>query len=661
MLFNQEKALVAWNNDNLDTYHDVIVSFDYARFSRRNIPSGGFCVVFFSSKQDVPTIGGPGASLGYLPSSQSDYCFNRGYEGFVGATLGVGFDLNGEFGLKNNLVDGLDTPITNSCSIRGSETENYKYYTTSKNFASTPKRISIADTLDSDDPIQYKSVRIIISKAFSNIEVQIKNREDTEFYTVLNQRIPVKRRTAVRIGITHTSTDSYTRFVLKNFNVAGFPGVVADPELDDCATINTVNNIQGNTIVSANDFCAVPVNGNVHVYEVRGGSFSLKQLIQEESDAYLLGGNERFLFLNKTNTYEVDVYYKASNNFLKIQTIDLYGDVSFDIGEDLIGGYPTCADTNSRFLVVGNNKNVFVWQFFTGVGTFGVFGYTQTLSYDISGGIGYSVQIDGTKMLTGGGKPRLTGRINSFVNAYEYNGIIWDDEPKQTIISPITGNIYDEFGTSISMQGNEAIIGSPNERRRNRETLGHGEAYHYVYVTNRQRGRKEWRSAMGLGTFFNIDTPGGNLGTSVNFLGNYLLVSAPYENYHFPPDKVFEDKPNAGRVYLFRKSSVGTFTQSAILAPDPFRVKENMYFGRYVGFLGRVAAVVGVPYKNNLLVAAELDVYKIGCIFDLPPRHLPISIDSIALYDSSGYTIDISSFTYLQLLEKQFNTGNNLQ
>lgn len=651
MLFNPEKALIAWNNDNLDTYHDIVVSFDFARYSTANIPQGGFCVVFFESSQDVPTIGGPGASLGYTPNSQSDYCFNRGYQGFRGGFLGVGFDLNGEFGIKTDLVDGLDFPTQNSVTLRGSESENYKHISTSKNLVFTPVKFLVADKLNSLDGVKFRTIRIIASKAFTEIQVQVKNEKDKEFYTVLTTKLPIRKRTGVRVGITNIEVDGYTKFELKNFNVAGFPGVVSEPDLRDCATIIDAGTVQGKTIVSGEDFCAVPIQDSVGVYEIRDGSFSLRQFIQEEGPAFLIGGNDRFLFLNKKDTYEVDIYFKSGGSFLKTQTIDVLNEV-FDVPEPLFGGFPECADTDNRFLIIGNKKNVFVYQFFTGISTFGQFSYLQTITDHPSGDVGYSVQIDNGKILTGGGKERLSGRTNSFVASYLYNGIAWDVDPAQTIVSPVSGNIYNEFGYSISMQGNEAIIGSPNERRRNRETLGHGDAYHFVYANNRRTGRREWRNAMALGNTFNIDCPGANFGTSVSFLGNNLLVSAPYENYLFPPDSSVEDNPNAGRVYLFRKSAGGTFSQAAILAPDPFRVKPYMFFGREVGFLGRGAAVVTVPY-NSPLQSSEIDVYKVGCVFDLPPAHLPINIKSIALYDSSGYTIDIETKTYLQLLDTQ--------
>ena len=97
MFFNEEKNIAFFNKQSLDTYHEIVVSFDYARYSRENVPTGGFALTFFRSNFDKPKGGGPGFALGYLPSDETDYCKLDGYRGLNGAVLGVGFDLNGRF------------------------------------------------------------------------------------------------------------------------------------------------------------------------------------------------------------------------------------------------------------------------------------------------------------------------------------------------------------------------------------------------------------------------------------------------------------------------------------------------------------------------------------------------------------------------------------
>jgi hypothetical protein len=215
----------------------------------------------------------------------------------------------------------------------------------------------------------------------------------------------------------------------------------------------------------------------------------------------------------------------------------------------------------------------------------------------------------------------------------------------------VSGNPFNEFGYKIALQGNEAIISAPNEFRRNFNTVGHGEVYHYVLTTRRGSSGRQWRAAMELGSFYRLDTMAGNFGTSLAFLGNGLVVSAPYENYHYPPDFSYEKNPNAGKMYIFRKNSGGTFSQAAIVNPDPEKIVPNMYFGRYVGLFNDVGAIATVPYRDDL-VQGEVGFFKIGCVFDVPPRHLEIPPESISLYDNSGYVIDIETFTNVTLINK---------
>lgn len=656
MLFNPEKNFVTWNTENLDTYHDIIVSFDYSRYAIDLEPQGGFAVVFFESTVEVPTPGGPGYSLGYTPSDNKDYCYQSGYNGLEGAFLGIGFDGIGEFGLKTNLIDGLNSNIPNSCTVRKSQFENFGHLATSKDFFFTPAKMLIADKINSEQEIQFKTIKIIISRAFTDIEVQVKREKDLSFTTVLNTKLPLKPRTAVRVGITNTFIDSYTRFDLKNFNVAGFPGKIADPIITDCVQTEFLGDfVQGNTVVSSDKFYAVPVGGSVSVFELRNGKFVTTQTIQEPSPVYLLGGNERFLFLNPENTYDVEVFYRLSNSFYKTQTINLKNEVDSIYKEQLL--YPICADTDNKELVIGDGEKVYVFEYSTGFSTFGFFNYTETLTDHPSGFIGRSVQVDRGKVLTGGGnKKRFDNeRFNSFVACYENNGLGYLGNNVQDITSPISGNPYNEFGQTIALQGNEAIIASPNEYRRYTDTAGMGEVYHYVFTRKRGQGQvgREWRPAMELGGFYRLNTVGGNLGTHLSFLGNNLIVSAPYEMYHFL-FKDIEDNPNVGRVYLFRKNRGGTFSQAAIVSPAngsgdqvPLRIEKDMYYGRFVGLYGNLGAAALVPFKD-VFRRGEIDFLKVGCVFDIPPPHLPIGEDSYSLVDSSGYIIDIDENTYMQ-------------
>lgn len=653
----KEKNLVVWNTQDLDTYHDIIVSFDYARYATSSEPTGGFALVFFESNLEVPNMGGPGSALGYTPSKEKDYCYRNGHTGFSGGFLAAGFDTNGEFGLSGSEVNGLTRGILNSISIRSSESLKYEHIATSKNLLFTSKKFFIDEKIQDESEIRFKTVRVILSNACTSVKVQIKYEDEVEFLTVLEAKIPVRVRTAVRAAVTNTMLASDTQFILKNFNVAGFPGVVTDPELTDCLqTTSLFNNIPGKSFVSGNDFCAVPVLNGVNIYRLIDNRFNLTQSFRGNIEKpVLIGGSDNFLFVSEENTYNVHVYYKISKNFIKTQIINIQQDTQ-DINNITEIPYPSCAHADNRTLVIGNDNSVFVYRYSTSLSRFGLFKYEQTINPTISGNIGYDVQISGDNLLTGGGMPRLTGRIDSYVAFYEYNGLFFPiDTPTQFITSPLTGNRYNEFGKCIQLLGNEAVISSPNEFRRRRNTPGHGEVFHYVFArkklnsTSTSKKGREWRPAMELGSFNNLNTPAGNFGTSISLRGNTLIVSAPYEAFKTYEDSTIEDKFNVGRVYIFRKTKGGTFAQAAIITPNFFRSKTNMNFGRYVGLVGSKSAVVGIPYKDEELLG-EIDFYKVGCIFDLPPEHIEVSEDVISLYDSAGFNNTIETYDYMQLL-----------
>jgi hypothetical protein len=250
MFFNEDKNIAFFNRQALDTYHEIVVSFDYARYNYNDVPTGGFGIVFFDAAFNKPREGGPGLALGYLPSSEKQYCKQEGYAGLNGAKLGIGFDLNGVFGLRGANYDGTNTPTPNSVSIRLGTEDNFKYVATSKNFLNTPFKIKVGESLNPGDQIYYNSVRVIITNGFTKVTVQIKDKKSKNFYTVLETNIPIKRRTAVRVALTSTVEDDTTQFDIKNFNVAGFPGEPAPPLFEDCIqTFDLGGYAQGNTIV----------------------------------------------------------------------------------------------------------------------------------------------------------------------------------------------------------------------------------------------------------------------------------------------------------------------------------------------------------------------------------------------------------------------------
>jgi hypothetical protein len=656
MFFNEDKNIAFYNNQALDTYHEIIVSFDYARYSKNGIPSGGFSVSFYRSSFDRPRGGGPDFSLGYLPNKQSEYCRLGGYPGLEGAMLAVGFDSIGNFSVATDQYNGLSRPTPNTVTIRQGFEENYNYVSTSKNLINTPIRFKIADEIQDDSQIKWKSVRIIISNGFTQIKVQVKEEWQKDFFTVLESRVGVKARDAVKAAIISTTNDNDTEFDIRNFNVAGFPGTPKVERFGGCLQIdNLFGYSDGNTIVTGNDFIAAPINGDINIYKLKNSRFEVDQVLSETTGMLLLGGSNKFLFGGLKNSTSVVIYYNNENKFFRSQEINIYEDArDLPNGERYID-FPVCAHTDDSTCAIGNNRYVSIYDYFGNTSDGSIFGtwiYTQSLFDELTGGLGASLRVEDDKL--------LAGSLNSFVNFYTYDGAEWVLD--STIFSPYSGNEYARFGASLALRKNDLIIGAPYEFKRRYTTVGQGEAYHYYYSLNPETNTRRWRKIMDIGNFFLINTPGGNFGTHLEMKGNNLIISAPYENYLEPPSQVFEDIPNCGRVYFFRKTGSGIFTQSNIVAPGAEFARPYFLYGRFVGLFDNyigVSIAQSVPGAGKL--PSEINFINIDCTFPTPPIHIPIPADSISLVDNAGYAIDIETLTLMQLISAStFYTQNDL-
>lgn len=644
MFFNEDKNIALYNKQSLDTYHEIVVSFDYTRYSRESTPTGGFAVVFYRSNIEKPRGGGPDYALGYLPSNKTDYCKLEGYPGLNSAILGVGFDLNGSFGLQGFNYDGNTAVTPNSCSIRAGDLENFKLIATSKNLRNAPYNFLQASQLSGSELPEYKTVRVVISEGFTKIKVQIKKEKEKDFLTIIDTTIPIKERDAVRVAITSTVTDEHTNFDIKNFNVLGYPGTPKKPTFANCLQkINLDGYSQGNNIVTEDDYVAVPIKGDVNIYKLKNEEFVLDQILTESQPVRILGGSGKFLILNLENTTRAVVYYYNNSKFFRTQELDLFSDsVNGDDSSYYFSDTPTCADTDDQTLVFGNGSQVLIYQYTFNINAqgFGTWIPTgQTIIDDLSGSLGVSLQVENERL--------LAGSKYGYVKFYLNNG--FEFLLDQTIFDPVSGNPFSKFGSSLSLQRNDLIIGAPQAYKKSLNTVGQGEAYHYFYGLNRSTGKREWRRVMNIGNYFLVDTPGGEFGYSVKLRGNDLIVSAPYENYLDPPSQVFEDIPNCGRIYFFQKTTAGIFTRGATVFPDREDATPYSFFGRYVGFCPPNVAVGVTPYTPGGK-PSELNFFNTQCIFDKPPEHLPISLQSIALTDNAGYMIDIETLTYMQLL-----------
>ena len=644
MFFNEDRNFALFNNQSLDTYHEIVISFDYCRYNRKSVPTGGFSLCFFRSNFERPKGGGPDQALGYLPSTKTDYCKLKGFPGLNGAVFGIGFDTNGGFAKKTPQYDGVELPTNNAITLRYGLEDNFKYIDSSKNLKNTSLSLQLADFYQHNEEPEFKTVRVIISNGFTKIKVEMKSEKEKFFTTVMDVKVPIKLRDAVKVALISTVSDNDTEFDVKNFNVMGFPGTPRPDQFDACLQTDPLGGyVRGSYIVSGDKFVAIPSVGSIYVYKVLNKKFVVDQVLSESSDLVLLGGNNKFLFGSVKDTTEISIYYNNNGKFFKSQTLDLKFNVPVTElpDEQPIYDTPLCADTDSKTLAIGTGRYVVLYNYFGNISdgsSFGSFIYFQTLWDELTGGLGISVAVEDNKLLAGSSK--------GFVNFYQDDGIVY--KHNQSIFTPATGNPYAKFGHAIDLQGNDLIIGAPHEFKNRYTTVGQGEVYHYYYSRDRQSGIREWKKIMNIGNYFFVDSPGANFGESLQLKGNNLIVGAPGENY-LAPGFQFENVPNLGRIYIFRKSPLGLFTQGVILSPGDERAVPYTFFGRFVGLYDTYVGV-GIAQYTQSARKSDVSFFNIDCAFPEPPAHVRVGPDSIALVDNGGYVIDIDTLTYMQLL-----------
>ena len=100
----------------------------------------------------------------------------------------------------------------------------------------------------------------------------------------------------------------------------------------------------------------------------------------------------------------------------------------------------------------------------------------------------------------------------------------------------------DEFGYSVAIDGNTAVVGAPGSNS------NAGAAYVFVFTEADDDG--VWSQAAKLTA--PVPTTGDKFGTSVAIDGDIIVVGAPYKDYDDPDDDA-NDVSNSGAAYVFTK------------------------------------------------------------------------------------------------------------
>jgi hypothetical protein len=311
------KYVQLWNDQPINTHHDILISVDYALYNYVNKPTCGFCIALFEVLNGRPRGGGTGYSLGYTPNDVNDQCNPDGYSGLESAIYGIGFDINGIFAKENNFVNGVKYTIPNSICVRNGIREDYSLVSQSDNLKLS-HNFEIAQQLKNEGgKVEYKQVRAIFSKCMSELLVQVKEDYEKDFRTVINVDLPLNiRKKSLKVGLFYTSLDKDSRFLLKNFNVAGYPESNEVEIITSCyQELSTNSNFSGNILPANNEWIVSPSDGFFNLYKYNGDEYAYKKTTRSSQYIKILNYSEKFLYTKIGDTLTVFEY--KGNNFIR--------------------------------------------------------------------------------------------------------------------------------------------------------------------------------------------------------------------------------------------------------------------------------------------------------------------------------------------------------
>ena len=187
---------------------------------------------------------------------------------------------------------------------------------------------------------------------------------------------------------------------------------------------------------------------------------------------------------------------------------------------------------------------------------------------------GYSVAISGNTALVGAYQD-VVGAQNGQGSVYVFvrSGISWSQQAQLTATGGLAG---DQFGTSVSIDGNTALVGAPYDDVSTNSDQGSV----YVFV----RSGTTWTQQAQL-----IDIAGAGsdyFGKSVSLSGDLALIGA--NGYDI------DLKMMQGAAFIFTRSGT-TWSQQAYLTADDGLAEDN--FGRAVALSGDTA-LIGAYYDD---------------------------------------------------------------
>jgi len=242
-------------------------------------------------------------------------------------------------------------------------------------------------------------------------------------------------------------------------------------------------------------------------------------------------------------------------------TSDWFGwSVSMDVDTALVGAYKDDAgdtDSGSAYVFVRSGTN---WN-----------EQTKLTAFDgaYQDSFGKSVSISGDTALIGVNGDDDDGSGSGSAYVFVRNGSFWSEQTKLTAAD---AEASDSFGSSVSVDGDTALIGVPSDR-----FDGHSRGSAYVFV----RSGTNWSEQAKLS-----DLVSNRFGWSVSISGDTVLIGAYLDD---------GSGSDSGNAYMFVRSGTSWSEQEKLTAGDG---SEGDYFGVSVSVSGDTA-LIGASYDDD--------------------------------------------------------------
>ncbi|HCO96438.1 MAG TPA: hypothetical protein DIU00_21275 [Phycisphaerales bacterium] len=185
---------------------------------------------------------------------------------------------------------------------------------------------------------------------------------------------------------------------------------------------------------------------------------------------------------------------------------------------------------------------------------------------------GYAVSISGNYAIVGAALDDDSGTNRGSVYVFRRSGSSWVQQAK---LVAGDGDAGDEFGGSVCLEGNSAVIGAIGA-----DDMGEDSGAAYIF----ERSGNDWIQQDKL--VVPDGAAGDHFGNSVSIDGNYAVAAANLDA------DMGED---SGSAYIFKREGQSWAQQAKLTAPDG---DQDDYFGQWVA-IDSSYAVIGAPYDDD--------------------------------------------------------------